>query len=1030
MCGIAASFRSQNANKDTLKSLEKIQHRGGSVFEIESFDDASIGANRLPIVGRLSGKQPLHNEKKTIWAVQNGEIFNHKELRSELQGLGHVFDSESDTEVLVHAYEEWGASMVAKLDSEMFAFVIYNTETRDVFAARDPLGVKPFYYAKTKEGELFFASEMKQLVQFESIFEVQEFPQGHFYLNGRFVKYFEIKESKEKLSEANAIRLIEKDIVEAVKKRVDTDLPIGVFLSGGVDSSLVMEIATRFHPDVTAIILGNEGSSDYDFAMRLCKERGYKFHAVSPNIDYKQELDEILYYLETYEPLVVRQAFANWICSREAQKLGLSIVLIGEGADELFAGYNEFSALPEKLINKGCKILTENLGAGHLKRVDRGAMRFTVETRAPLLDTKLVQDAFLVPGNLKVKKENHRITTKYILRKVAAEFLPDYIAWRYKMPFANGAGMNVGYNYKSGDGALGALTAEYATVIDQKAIKKYDLETHEERYYFKKFDEFGYTKLKGGEQRIVVKDVLQTLNVSEKKRLVVAEFDKLALYFPVYLASHKGIFDLHGLDVDFISTGGDDNTYATLLNNSAQIGLSDPLFAMFEGDTNPGSHGEIIGELVQSVPLVAVAISPNISINSLEDFKEHRIGSFQEYSTTHIVATKILKDNKISTFNFKDCSDKLINREIDIAIVLLEQAINLEALGGKIIYDFRKEMPQYLFSGFTVASTLPMATKRELPRFMASVKEALKFIKLNHSEALEIFKATFPYIRNAETVLVEYQKFWVSSLKVSREGYLKSHATWKSVYPQILKNHDLPYYRSGTPADKVLDVVNDRSVRREYPYREDGLIELIDFKLSMKESLTFFGFWGAGPKKHADGHDRKTLDHLRQYITKLEKQYPYGIAVTFILADRHAENNQYEKSNYETYISEVKAEMDARGFKTVLLSEIWKKHGLTAEKIVVELRKQSKGWWERISIAKKLEERSDDNFNGSDKLLGAQRYYVLRAMEKDILRKEYPDSIFFVYGDSLAQQIYPDMPTLYFFTEKVYYSTCPWFNLE
>jgi asparagine synthase (glutamine-hydrolysing) len=1018
MCGIAATFKAKHAQADTLKSLEKIKHRGGNIYELENFGEASIGANRLPIVGRLSGKQPLHNETGTIFAVQNGEIFNHKELRIELQTRGHVFKGESDTEVLVHAYEEWGKEMVIRLDSEMFAFVIYNVETKDIFAARDPLGVKPFYYAKTIEGELLFASELKQLVQFDNVLEVKEFPQGHYYFNGKFTKYFEIKDSKIKLSELNAIKLIEQDIVNAVRKRVETDLPIGVFLSGGVDSSLVMEIATRFHPDVTAIILGNEGASDYDFAVRLCKERGYKYHTVSPNIDYKQELDEILYYVETYEPLVVRQAFANWICSREAQKLGLSIVLIGEGADELFAGYNEFSALPDILINKGCKILTENLGTSHLKRVDRGAMRFTIETRAPLLDTKLVQDAFMIPGNLKVKKENHRITTKYVLRKVAAGFLPDYIAWRYKMPFANGAGMNVGYNYKAGDGALGALTAEYNASIDSKLAKKFSLETPEEKYYFKKFDEFGYTKLLQAEKRAVVKDVLRTLNTSDKHRLVVAEFEKLALYFPVYLAAQKRIFDLHDLDVDFISTGGDDNTYATLLNHSAQIGLSDPLFAMFE-NLNPNGHGEIIGELVQSVPLVAITINPAVEVSSIEDFKKYRIASFQEYSTAHVVTQKILKDVTVQSFDFRNCSAALLNREVDVAVVLLEQALNMEALGAKIIYDFKKEMSQYLFSGFTIASTLPSVSKKQLPRFLAAVKEALKFIKLNHAEVLEIFKSQFPQLRNADRILSEYQKFWVNSLKVNRDDYVKAHATWKSLYPNVLKNHDLPYYRSISPADKILDMINDRSLRREYPYREDSLAELINFKIEHKEPLRLFGFWGAGPKKNTDDHDLKTLDHLNQYVEKIRKQYSYGVEVMFILADKHAENNQYEKDNYEPYISSVKKEMESRGMKTVFLSDIWKKYGLTPEKVVSELKAQPKGWWQKISIAKKLEERSDENFNGTDKLLGAQRYYILRAMEKGILKKEYADSIFFVYGDSLAQQIYPDMPTLYFFTEKV-----------
>jgi asparagine synthase (glutamine-hydrolysing) len=1028
MCGITAIFNSKDAKEKSHASLDKIQHRGGSVFEIENFDNASIGANRLPIVGRMSGKQPLHNEDKTIFAVQNGEIFNHKELRKELENLGHIFTSESDTEVLAHSYEQYGVEMVKKLDSEMFAFVIYNSKTKDVYAARDPIGVKPFYYTKTKDGEILFASELKQLVQFENVEQVFEFPQGHYYLNGKFTKYFEIKESKQKLTEHQSIRVLEENIVEAVKKRVDTDLPIGVFLSGGVDSSLVMEIATRFHPDVTAIILGNTGSSDYEYALRLCKDRGYKYQVVSPEIDYKQELDEVLYYLETYEPLIIRQGFANWICSREAQKLGLSIVLVGEGADELFAGYNEFSALSDDVINKGCKLLTENLGAGHLKRVDRGAMRFTVEVRSPFLDTKLVETAFKIKGEYKVKRENHRVTTKYIFRKVASNFLPDYIAWRYKMPFANGAGMNVGYNYKSGDGALGEITKEYNTKIENIFVKKFGLETAEENYYFEKFDEYKYTKLVNAEKRIIVKDVLQALNTSKNHRIVLAEFDKLALYFPVYLAAKKKIFDTHGLEVDFIATGGDDKTYATLLNNSGQIGISDPLFAMFEGEANPNGHGEIIGELVSGLPIVAIAINPSIKIDSIEDFSKYKIGTFQKYSTTNTVVSSLLKNQEIKSFDSKELPQKLIDRDVDIAIVLIEQGIDMMSLGGKIVFDFRTIYPQYLFSGFTVASTISKVHKQKMHAFLSSVKEAIKYIAHNNEESVYIFRELFPEIRNHSEILDWYKKQWVKSLKVTREDYLKSHNVWKSVYPTILKNHDAPFYRSITPTDAIVDKINDSNVRREYPFLEDRLRELIDKGLQEKTPLKLFGFWGAGSKDNIDEHDTKTIEHLQKYIAGLSKVYPHGIEVNFILADMHGQNNGYEKDVINYYLKEISEKLDSVSFKYIYLSDLWRKWNMDLKQVDESLKNKKRDWWESISIAGELEQKSENNFTGSDKKFGAQKYFVLRELEKTCLEKEYPDGIFFVYGDSMAQQIYPTMPTLYLFTEKKFFSPCPWFS--
>jgi asparagine synthase (glutamine-hydrolysing) len=433
--------------------------------------------------------------------------------------------------------------MINKIDSEMFAFIIYDTKKNLIFAARDPLGVKPLYYAFDKTKQIYFASEAKQLADFDDILEINVFPPAHYFINGKLKRYSKIKTSNKFSEEKEITRLLEEKVVEAVKKRVQTDLPVGVFLSGGVDSSLVMEIATRFHPDVTAIILGYPGSPDYEFALRLCKERGYKHHIVRPYENYEKELDRLIYHLETYEPLIIRQSFPGDICAREAHRLGLRVVLVGEGADELFGGYNEFASLPPHLINKGCEKLVSSLHAGHLQRVDRTSMKHTVEVRCPFFDKDLVETAFQIDGNLKVKRTNHQITTKYILRKVAESFLPDYIAWRYKVPFSNGAGMNVGSNYKVEDGDVAkAANQKMELSLSDAAVKRYGIHTKEEQYYLSKFEEFRFTKIAGSETRLVVKDNLGDLYKSKNTRLVLAEFDRLAMYFPVYFAAETGVF--------------------------------------------------------------------------------------------------------------------------------------------------------------------------------------------------------------------------------------------------------------------------------------------------------------------------------------------------------------------------------------------------------------------------------------------------------------------------------------------------------
>lgn len=508
MCGIIGIFGQNESKRYALDSLEKITHRGDHGFEMMFSKDAVLGTNRLAIVDIENGRQPAMNEDKTVMVIQNGEIFNHKDLKRDLEEKGHIFKTDSDTETLTHLFEEYGEEMVKKIDSEMFAFVVYDSKNRNILVARDPLGVKPLYYAYDGTGQLYFASELKQLVGINAIEKVETFPAGHYFINGEIKKYFEINKAEELKDEKLAIEDLEKAIVEAVKKRVDTKLPIGVLLSGGVDSSLIMEIANQNHPDVTAIILGYPDSPDFNFAKRLCEEKGYKYQVVSPSENYAENVGEIIYHAETYEPNVIRHCFASDICSKEAKRLGLKIVLVGEGADELFCGYNEFSKVEKNSIQSGSINLLKDLGKSQLQRVDRMSMKNTVETRVPFLDKKIIELATRIYSGLKIKTNGREITTKYILRKVAERFLPDYIAWRYKVPFANGAGMDVGYDFKNQDGGVAKAVLNKKVYLLKEVKEKYQVKTKEEGYYLSRFSEYGFTKLADSEKRIITKEKL------------------------------------------------------------------------------------------------------------------------------------------------------------------------------------------------------------------------------------------------------------------------------------------------------------------------------------------------------------------------------------------------------------------------------------------------------------------------------------------------------------------------------------------
>ncbi len=521
MCGIMAIFgKSEGLEKDLKRGLEKVKHRGSDSYECKVFDSCALGANRLAIVDQSNGRQPLTNEKGTVYTIQNGEIFNHEELKNNLFTKGHIFKTDCDTETLVHLWEEYGPEMIEKIDSEMFAFCIYDVLSNNFFIARDALGVKPLYYANDRKGRFFIASEIKQLAQFPEINEIHEFPPGHYYYKGVFSRYFTYPTEAIQASRKEIKHQLKTLIEEAVRKRVQTSLPIGVFLSGGVDSSLIMALATRHHKNVTAIILGTNDSPDLIAAVKLCKEKGWRYCTIDPCINYEAQTAETIYFLESYEPTIVRHAYANDLVSKRAAALGLKIVLVGEGADELFAGYNEFAELSREKINLGCIKLVESLSRGHLMRLDKMAMKHTIETRSPFFDSAIVKYALGIPGFMKVHRDKGQVIVKKILREVAEEYVPRETAFRHKIPFANGAGMNVGTNFLSKDGIMGKIAEKYVSDSTlsqlQARFPHYDLKTKEEAYYFSLYDQQKYTKFKEGQKRLLVKDNLVSLNDDEE----------------------------------------------------------------------------------------------------------------------------------------------------------------------------------------------------------------------------------------------------------------------------------------------------------------------------------------------------------------------------------------------------------------------------------------------------------------------------------------------------------------------------------
>lgn len=532
MCGIAAII---GKNKQESKRLENmltpIAHRGEKKYFNESADFGTcvLGMNRLAIVDRERAKQPISSSDGRYHIVFNGEIYNFKDLQKELKEIGYSFSTDSDTEVLANGYAAWGEKLLDKI-SGMFAFFIYDSKENTFFVARDPFGVKPLYWAKDEEENYYFASEIKSLVGFKEIEIVNLFPPGHFMDNGELKKYFAIDtKSDENITEEIAVNKIRELFDHSIKIRTQTDLPVAVYLSGGIDSTAVLATALKYHPDTTAIIVGNEQSTDRETAVRYCEENNIKYIVGVPPTEEElaKTVPEIVRMTESFEPNMVRQSTISYFIAKTAADNGFKIILCGEGSDEVFAGYPEFSVLktPEEIKNKISSFLSD-LHRTQLQRVDRTSMAFTTEVREPFLDKDLMRFALAIPTTLKIKSEGNKIVSKYILRKAMQDRLPKYIYDREKVVLSEGAGFKG--NKKIG-GLLYDITNSKISETEFRELKDrysdWNLETREEGYYFKNYLEFGYDKAVFNQKRTTVNQINTQRDDDELARNILVSFN-------------------------------------------------------------------------------------------------------------------------------------------------------------------------------------------------------------------------------------------------------------------------------------------------------------------------------------------------------------------------------------------------------------------------------------------------------------------------------------------------------------------------
>lgn len=500
MCGIIGIFNIKEGETSpqrakALKMAQRIRHRGPDWSGIYEGKTAVLAHERLSIVDPESGGQPLFSpDRKQILAV-NGEIYNHRDIRKRYAGK-YDFATGSDCEVILALYRDKGIDFLDELNG-IFAFALYDEEADDFLIARDPIGVIPLYIGKDADGKVYVASELKGLEGFCEGY--QPFPPGHYYKGseGKVVKWYD-----RPWADYEAVKdgptdpaLVRAGLMDAVKRQLMSDVPYGVLLSGGLDSSVISAIAKKFAskrvetdsrsdawwPQLHSFAVGLKGAPDLAKAREVAKHIGTVHHEI--NYTVQEGLDairDVIYFIETYDITTVRASTPMYLLARVIKSMGIKMVLSGEGADEVFGGYLYFHKAPDaKAFHEET---VRKLGKLHLYdclRANKSLSAWGVEGRVPFLDKEFLDVAMSL--NPEAKMCPGATIEKKIVREAFADMLPDSVAWRQKEQFSDG----VGYSWID---TLKAMTE--AAVSDEQmaaAAERFPINPprNKEEYYYR-----------------------------------------------------------------------------------------------------------------------------------------------------------------------------------------------------------------------------------------------------------------------------------------------------------------------------------------------------------------------------------------------------------------------------------------------------------------------------------------------------------------------------------------------------------------
>ena len=458
MCGIVCALDLKQSSdllrSQVLEMSKKVRHRGPDWNGIHCGKNVLLAHERLAIVDPASGNQPIYSDDKNLILAANGEIYNHQDLRAQLSS-NYAFQTNSDCEIILALYKEKGVNFIDDLNG-IFGFVLYDEVNDEYLIARDHMGIIPLYMGWDKHGTFYISSELKALEGVCNKIEI--FPPGHFMSSkdNKLVKWYDrdwmnfdyVKDNNTSIDDLQIA------LENAVHRQLMSDVPYGVLLSGGLDSSITSALAKKYsknriesndvksawYPQLHSFAVGLKGSPDLIAAQKVADHIDSIHHEITFTV--QEGLDairDVIYHLETYDVTTIRASTPMYLMARVIKSMGIKMVLSGEGADEIFGGYLYFHKAPDsKEFHEETVRKLDKLYQYDCLRANKSLAAWGIEGRVPFLDKEFIDVAMRI--NPKDKMITSEKMEKWVLRKSFEKYLPESVAWRQKEQFSDGVG--------------------------------------------------------------------------------------------------------------------------------------------------------------------------------------------------------------------------------------------------------------------------------------------------------------------------------------------------------------------------------------------------------------------------------------------------------------------------------------------------------------------------------------------------------------------------------------------------------------